>query len=82
MKDSTIVCVPYGVAKQITKDLLTGDSAKAMLAVTESQPFKNRKARHYGGLSFFSYSSRGTYTINDIVSFVETVLTELLNTPI
>ena len=34
---SDAICMPTEVAKQIAQDLITGDSAKAMLALTEEE---------------------------------------------
>ncbi len=34
---SDAICMPTEVAKQIAEDLITGDSAKAMLALTEEE---------------------------------------------
>lgn len=34
---SDAICMPTDVAKQIAQDLITGDSAKAMLALTEEE---------------------------------------------
>jgi len=36
-QDTEAICMPTEVAKQIAEDLITGDSAKAMLALTEEE---------------------------------------------
>jgi hypothetical protein len=36
-QDTTVVCIPTATAKQIVKDLLSGDSAKAVLVSVEKE---------------------------------------------
>ena len=38
-QDSSVVCIPAATAKKIVKDLLTGDSAKAVLVSVEKELF-------------------------------------------
>jgi hypothetical protein len=47
----TTVCMPIGVAKQVAADLVTGDSAKAMLEVTiEELDLSNQKLSYKDSL--------------------------------
>ena len=35
--DTSVVCMPYSIAKQVSEDLLIGDSAQAMLEITQQE---------------------------------------------
>jgi len=42
-QDSSVVCIPAATAKKIVKDLLTGDSAKAVLVSVEKELFLTKE---------------------------------------
>lgn len=35
--DTSVVCMPYSIAKQVSEDLIIGDSAQAMLEITQQE---------------------------------------------
>lgn len=45
--DTSVVCMPYLIAKQVSEDLLIGDSAQAILELTQQELYTTREKIDY-----------------------------------